>query len=488
LSTAASYDYVVVGAGSAGCALARRLSDRPEVSVCLLEAGGPDVQPAIHDPEVYFSLWGTEIDWDYRTVPQRHTANRVHLWPRGKVLGGTSSLNGMVYLRGGAADYDFWAYQGNVGWDWESVRRSFGQMEELLKPAVLAEHNELSYAFIDACVEVGHPRNERFNTGLLDGVGWNESTIYERRRQSAAAAFVTPVLGRPNLTVMTGAHALRLAVEQGRVSGVEYVTGGGSDRVSAAEEVVLSAGAVGSPRLLLSSGIGPAGELEELGIDVVHDLPGVGRNLVDHMLIGVVYGARAPVPPLLAAITECCAFARSDPRRVSPDIEISFAKQTLFAEGHDVPEHCYTIIPGIVRPQSRGFVRLRSDSPLDPPLINPHHLAERADVQGLIDGITLARQIGGAGAFEEWRDREVVPGPDADLEQYVRRVAGTWFHPVGTCRMGRGADAVVDEELRVRGLEGLRIADASIMPEIVSVNTNGAAMMIGWHGAGIILG
>jgi choline dehydrogenase len=487
LTHGSRYDYVVVGAGSAGCALARRLSDTPDVSICLLEAGGPDDRPEIHDPEVYFSLWGTEVDWGYRTVPQRNTANRVHFWPRGKVLGGTSSLNGMVYLRGAAADYDVWAYLGNVGWDWSSVRRSFEEMEDLLKPAVLAEHNPLSYAFIDACVEAGHPYNEYFNSGVLDGVGWNESTIYQRRRQSAAAAFVTPVLDRPNLTVVTDAHVHRLVIARGRVTGVEYLRGERTETVAAAEEVVLCAGAVDSPKLLLSSGIGPAGELDDVGIEVVHDLPGVGRNLVDHMLIGVVYAARRSVPPFLAPITECCVFARSDPRRLNPDIEISFAKQALFAEAAIVPNDCYTIIPGIVRPQSRGFVRLRSDSPLDPPLINPRHLAEQADVDALVAGIELSRRIGEIEAFREWREHEVVPGPTADLEQFVRTVAGTWFHPVGTCRMGSGADAVVDMELRVRGLEGLRVADASIMPEIVSVNTNGASMMIGWHAAGLIL-
>jgi choline dehydrogenase len=478
---------VVVGAGSAGCALARRLSDSPDISVCLIEAGGPDTRPEIHDPEVYFTLWGTEVDWGYRTVPQRHTANRIHLWPRGKVLGGTSSLNGMVYLRGAAIDYDTWSYQGNVGWDWKSVRRSFEEMEELLQPAVLAEHHELSHVFIQACLDAGHAFNEYFNSGVVDGVGWNESTIYQRRRQSAAAAFVTPVLDRSNLTVITDAFAHRLIVEGGRVKGVQYLKDGRPESVSTAEEVVVSAGAVDSPKLLLLSGIGPALELEELGIEVVHDLPGVGRNLVDHMLIGVVYAASRTVSPLLAAITECCAFTRSDPRRISPDVEISFAKEALFAEGAAVPENCYTIIPGIVRPQSRGSIRLRSDSPLDPPLINPRHLAAPVDAQTLIEGIELSRAIGEAPAFDGWRDREVVPGPDTDLESFVRNVAGTWFHPVGTCRMGSGSDAVVDAELRVHGLDGLRVADASIMPEIVSVNTNGAAMMIGWHAASLIL-
>ena len=499
------YDYVIVGAGSAGCALAHRLSSNPDISVALLEAGGPDDHPGIHDPPVYFSLWGTEIDWAYQTVPQKHTAYRVHPWPRGKVLGGTSSLNGMVYLRGDRRDYDAWAYAGNVGWDYASVLRSFREMESSalgegdyhgasgpLHPAVPKDLNPLSEVFIEACIEVGYPRNYDFNGETLEGVGWNELTIYEGKRESAARAFLKPAMSRPNLMVITGAWAHRLLVDpSNRVTGVRYVRDGTTEEVGADAEIILSCGAVDSPRLLLLSGIGPASELEEVGIEVVQDLPGVGKNLHDHMLIGVVYAATQPTPPAYPNITESCLFAKSDPRRISCDIEISFNKEKHFAEGYDAPDDCFTLIPGIVRPQSRGWLRLSSASPLDPPIINPRYLSLDEDVVGLVRGIEMSREIGMASAFRPWRVREVVPGPGAQdrrsLRDYIAVTVSTWFHPAGSCKMGVGEDAVVDPELRVRGITGLRVADASIMPDIVSCNTNAASMMIGWKAGEIIL-
>jgi choline dehydrogenase len=494
-----------VGAGSAGCALAYRLTTNPEVSVALLEAGGPDTHPDIHNPPVYFDLWGTELDWGYWTVPQKRTAYRVHPWPRGKVLGGTSSINGMVFLRGSRYDYDAWAHQGNVGWDYGSVLKSFREMETSrlgpseyrgdsgpLHPAVPEDRNPLSEVFIEACLEVGFPRNEDFNGVTLEGAGWNELTIHGGRRESAARAFLEPARSRPNLTVITNAQATRLIVDRGnRVRGVDYLREGTMEQIGA-EEVILSCGAVDSPRLLLLSGIGPADELEEIGVRVIETLPGVGRNLHDHTLIGVVYAASKPTPPMYPNITESCLFARSDPRLLSPDIEISFNKEKHFAEGFDAPDNCFTLIPGIVRPRSRGWLRLASPSFLDPPIINPRYLEVDADAQGLLRGIEMSRQIGMAEAFKPWRIREVVPGEtvrdEATLREYIAGTVSTWFHPAGSCKMGVGEDAVVDPELRVWGLSGLRVADASIMPDIVSANTNAASMMIGWRAGGIILG
>jgi choline dehydrogenase len=422
------------------------------------------------------------------------------------VLGGTSSINGMVFLRGSRHDYDSWAYKGNVGWDYASVLRSFRELETSrfgeseyhgtsgpLHPAVPDDLNPLSEVFIDACLEVGFPRNHDFNGETLEGAGWNELTIYQGKRESAARAFLRPAMTRPNLQVITGAHANRLIIApRNQVRGVEYIRDGAVEELVADAEVILCCGAVDSPRLLLLSGIGPAEELEEVGIEVVEKLPGVGRNLHDHMLIGLVYAATRPPPPMYANITESCLFAKSNPCLISPDIEISFNKEKHFAEGYDVPDDCFTLIPGIVRPQSRGWLRLASASFLDAPIINPRYLSADADVKGLLRGIEMSREIGMADAFSSWRVREVVPGEavqdEASLRAYIARTVSTWFHPVGSCKMGIGEDAVVDPQLRVRGLEGIRIADASIMPDIVSANTNSASMMIGWKAGGIILG
>jgi choline dehydrogenase len=500
------YDYVIVGAGSAGCALAYKLSTNPDVSVALLEAGGPDEHPDIHHPPVYFSLWGSEIDWAYTTVPQKHTDYRIHPWPRGKVLGGTSSINGMVFLRGSRYDYDAWAYEGNVGWDYAGVLPCFRDMETSglgpseyhgtsgpLHVAVPNDLNPMSEVFIDACVEAGFPHNLDFNGETLEGAGWNELTIHEGKRMSAARAFLRPAMSRPNLTVITHAWAHKLTVDRfQRVTGVQYLCDGSMAQIGAEREVILACGAVDSPRLLMLSGIGPADELEDVGIEVLADVPGVGKNLHDHLLIGVVYASTRPSPPNYAHITESCLFAKSDSRLLSPDIEISFNKEAHFAEGYDVPSDCFTLIPGIVRPQSRGWLKLASASPVDPPIINPRYLSAESDVIGLLRGIEMCREIGMTSALQPWRRHEVVPGPDALDEQALRRyIAGTvstWFHPVGSCKMGVGEDAVVDPQLRVRDMAGLRVADASIMPQIVSANTNGASMMIGWKAGEIILG
>ncbi len=484
-----SYDFVVVGAGSAGCALARRLSENPDVSVALIEAGGADDRLEIASPAEYFKLWGSDVDWNYESVPQAGTKHRVHVMPRGRVLGGTSSINGMVYLRGASSDFDSWAEDGCTGWDWASVRNAYEELEVVLDPAVLGDNNPLSEVFLAAAEQAGFVRNPCFDSGTLDGAGWNRSTIVSARRNSSYQAFLAPVASRPNLTIISETIVDRLVVDpRGHVSGVDThgVDGGPSTPIEC-RELVLCAGTFDSPRLLMVSGIGPADHLRSVGVEPLIDLP-VGENLIDHLLIGVVYTSKQPVSLAHSMVTECCAFGRSSrPKRHAPDIEISFAKEMNFAPPTNDGLPRYTIIPGITQPRSRGTVRLRSAKWSDSPVIDPRYLSEPDDLRMLLDSVHLAREIGSAEAFDDWNDGEFFPGvgvsSDAALTDYIEQSISTWFHPVGTCRMGSGDDCVVNAELEVIGTTGLRVADASIMPDIVSVNTNAAAMMIGWRAA-----
>jgi choline dehydrogenase len=485
-----SYDIVIVGAGSAGCALAHRLSADPSLSVALLEAGGSDEREAIRVPREYFSLWGTDVDWQYQSTPQIGTAGRVHALPRGRVLGGTSSINGMVYLRGAQSDYDGWAAAGCPGWEWARVREAFAQLEHVLCPAVLEPHNPLSAAMVVAAVEAGYPRQPTFDDGMLAGTGWNRSTIRDSVRHSAYRAFVAPVRDRPNLDVRTGEQVLRLALDGPRASGVVVRRGDGGAETVSAGEVIVCAGAFDSPRILMLSGIGPAAELTRQGITPVADLP-VGENLIEHLLIGVVYNSRRPISDLNAYCTEACAFARSTPERSDCDIEISFAKEPHFAPETDDGVPRFTIIPGITRPKSRGTVKLTAADPDAPLAIDPAYFSHPDDMATMIRAVRLSREIGAQPALGDWSAGEHFPGPaveeDDEIAAYVARDVSTWFHPVGTCRMGSGADAVVGPNLRVHGIAGLRVADASIMPDIVSVNTNAASMMIGWKAADAVL-
>ena len=485
--TADTYDFVVVGAGSAGCALTNRLSSDPTVSVLLLEAGGADAREAIRIPRQYFSLWGTDVDWQYVSTPQPGTAGRSHLMPRGRVLGGTSSLNGMVYLRGAKSDYDRWADAGCANWDWQSVRVAFDELEQWLRPAVLHPHNVLSEAMVEAAIEAGFPYNPSFDSGTLDGVGWNKSTIAAGERFNAYRSFVAPVLDRPNLQLQIDTRVLRIVMDGTRAVGVVVQCGDGSLETITAGEVILSAGAFDSPRLLLLSEIGPAAQLERLGITPVADLP-VGENLIDHLLIGVVYDSLQPISDCNAYATEGCAFARSTPGRLDCDIQISFAKEPHFApESNDgVPR--FTIIPGITRPKSRGTVCLTAADPDAPLEIDPCYFSHADDMRTMIQAIRRSREIAEQAALSPWNAGEHFPGAavcnDEEIAAYVARDVSTWFHPVGTCRMGVAEDAVVDPGLRVHGIGGLRVADASIMPDTVSVNTNAAATMIGWKAGG----
>ena len=485
------FDVVVVGAGSAGCALARRLTDDSSVTVALVEAGGQPHHPHIAAPTEYFKLWGSEIDWDYESVSQPGTAGRRHRLPRGRVLGGTSAINGMVYLRGAREDFDGWADAGCTGWGWDEVRASYEQLEALLLPTTFDETNELSDVFIGAARERGYRFNPFFDDGDLEGCGWNRLSIHRGERHSSYRAFLEPVVARANLRIITETTVERLAWDGSTVTGVDLRDTSGNVRRLGAGEVILCAGAYETPRLLMVSGIGRAQHLRDRDITPVVDLP-VGDNLQDHLLVGVVQTATREINPLFAHITEACAFARSSADAPSCDIEISFNKEMHFAPPVDDGVPRFTIIPGVTRLQSRGTVRLpESGSPhrLD---IDHGYFEESADMTAMIEAVRRSRAIAAAPAFDEWSAGEYFPGPtvetDEEISTFVRTHVSTWFHPAGSCKMGTTGDAVVGPDLRVLGTSGLRVADASVMPTVVTVNTNATSMMIGWKAADHVLG
>ena len=485
---------------------ARRLADAG-VHVVLLEAGGPDVNPAIHDPARLFELWDGEEDWGYRTLPQAACADRALHWPRGKVLGGSSALNGMIYARGHRSDYDTWAYLGNEGWGYDDVLPLFRRSEDFDRGAsayhgaggplrVLSryEPHPVNAAAVAAAQEAGIPFNDDHNGEHLAGVAYAQLTIRDGVRASAAAAFLAPVAGAPNLSVLTGAHALRLLFAGERCTGVEFAHRGGVERIRADGEVVVCAGAVESPKLLLLSGIGPAGELGRLGIDVVSDVPGVGRNLHDHVLSPVIHAASQPVPPPLVGLQPLHShlFWHSRPGLPGPDIQPLFFHLPLYLEGMEGPPDGYTLMAGIIRPASRGSLRLASPDASAPPLIDPAYLSCEADADALVAALELCREIGRQDALAPWRGSELYPGPAVrtrdELRDYARRTAITYHHQVGTCKMGVDELAVVDPQLRVRGVGGLRVADASVMPFVTSGNTHAPAVMIGERAADLVRG
>lgn len=498
-----SYDYVIVGAGSAGSVLAARLSEVAYNRVLLLEAGGPDSREDLRIPSAWPTLWGTEVDWAYTTVPQPGTGNRPQSWPRGKVLGGSSSINAMIFLRGHRNDFDTWAAQGAKGWDYEGVLPYFKKMETVegrdpnyrgdsgpMRPAVAADPNPLSEAFLAAAEESGYLVTGDFNGAVQEGAGWHELSVADGRRQSAALAYLHPAEHRPTLSVLTGALARRLTFDGKRCTGVEYEQDGTVERARAEAEVIVCGGAVNSPQLLLLSGLGPADHLRETGISVVQNLPGVGENLHDHPMLGLVFEAERTIPPGKANHGEASLLWRSEASLPGPDMQFVFIHVPFHPPYLQSPPNSYTFGIAAV-PDSRGWVRLASADPTDPPLINPNYLAEDSDVRRLLLGLRKARELNATAAFAEWGPREMLPGEQVQdekgLRDYISRGTGGYFHPVGTCKIGTDDYAVVDSELRVLGVEGLRVADASVMPTIVSVNTNAAAIMIGEKAAELVL-
>jgi choline dehydrogenase len=490
-------DVIVIGAGSAGAATARRLVDRG-ASVLLLEAGPPDTNPAIHDPARAHELWFAPEDWGAHTVPQPHADGRRLHWPRGKVLGGSSALNGMIWARGVAADYDHWAYLGNFGWSWKDVLPVYLRIEDFDRGASEA-HGEggplriltkyepapLHRSIVAAAQQAGIPFNPDYNRGQPDGVSYMQLTIAGGRRHSTAAAYLAPVLDHPALTVHTRAHARRLLLEGDRCVGVEWEREGRLERAHAAAEVIVCAGAIESPRLLMLSGIGPAEHLGDVGIEVTLDLPGVGANLHDHLLSPVIFAAEREIGPPAPGLPQAQShlFARSRPGLPVPDLQPIHFSVPLYEKWMEGPANGFSLMAGMIRPVSRGTIRLGSSDPSDELLIDPGTLSCDEDLHALQSAVALCRTIGAGDALREWGARELYPGPELaspeQLSDYVRRSAITYHHQVGTCKMGVDQLAVVDPELRVRGIEALRVADASIMPVVTTGNTNAPSVMIG---------
>ena len=524
----AGYDYILVGSGSAGSVLANRLSVRPDIRVLLLEAGGSDNSLYVRMPAGIANLSGPRFNWGYETAPQAAMKGRRLYWPRGRLIGGSSSVNAMVYMRGQAADYDHWRQLGNTGWSYDDVLPYFKRAERNERlhdrfhgadgPLNVADRpytNPLSRIFVEAAQQAGLPFNPDFNGAVQLGCGLFQVTQKDGRRWSAASAYLHPVTARKNLTVITKAQATRVLIENGSAVGVEYVRGRRRYTARAAREVVLAAGSINSPHLLLLSGIGPADELRARGVAVVHDLPGVGKNLQDHLNVNIVRRAKrgstldgknrgfAPLGvaleyllygtgPGTSNVAEAGAFAISELGAATPDIQYHFIPAQMVdhartpMDGDGVTLHACCL-----RPQSRGEIRLASADPLQPPVMDPNYLTADYDLKILIAGLRQGRKILAAAAFAPWLEEERIPGKaaqsNAEVEDFIRATAETEYHPVGTCKMGSDPLAVVDEDLRLRGIERLRVIDASIMPSIVSGNTNAPAIIIAEKGADMML-
>ena len=525
-----SFDYVIVGAGTAGCALAGLLAEDPATRVCVLEAGGSERHPFVSTPAMVApAIASARLNWRFETVPQPQLKGRRIPQPRGRVVGGSGSINGMVYSRGHPRDYDDWAAQGASGWDYASVLPYFVRSEnnQDLPASVYHGHggrmnvcrparpNRLNADFIAATHELGYPLATDFTGASPEGVGLRQGVIRGGRRESTARAYLRPAMKRGNLHLRTDALVLRIVVVGGRATGVAYERDGRRHEVRATREVILCAGALQTPQLLLLSGIGPASELAPLGIEPVHELPGVGRNLHDHLACPVLmrssdstsYGISArALPrgilnvfeylllrsgPLASNVFESVAFLRTAPGLDRPDIQFVFQPAARPRPDFPLPiGHGYAVSSVCLYPRSRGRVTLAGPDAHAPPLIDPALLSVGADIEPLVRAVKLSRRILASPRFARYRASETAPGPavqsDADVAEFIRASAYTVHHQVGTCRMGTGPQAVVDPQLRVHGMTGLRIADASVIPSIVGGNTNAVVVMIAEKAADLI--
>lgn len=513
-------DYIIVGAGSTGCVLANRLSADPSVRVVLVEAGGPDRNLWLHVPVGYFrTMHNPDYDWCYRTEPDPGLNGRSLAWPRGKVLGGSSAINGLLYVRGQPQDYDHWRQLGNEGWSWSDIRPHFLRAEDQERggsdhhatggPLAVSDprlSRPICDAWVRAAQAAGYPFNPDFNGADHEGVGYFQLTARNGLRCSAARAYLHPIRVRPNLRIIPHAHVQRLTFQGSRATGLIWRDRAGQDHPLTGTEVILSAGAIGSPQLLMLSGIGPADHLRGMEIPVRADVPGVGANLQDHLQARLVFGTHEPTlndearspwrkiamaaqyaltrrGPMAMAASLAAGFLRTSPHLETPDIQFHIQPWSADSPGEGVhPFSAFTASVCQLRPESRGTITLHSARASDHPRIRPNYLATETDQRTLVAGIQLARQIAGVAPLRSAISAELRPGPDTGddaLLDWARNTATTIYHPVGTCKMGIDPSAVVDARLRVRGITGLRVGDCSIMPSITSGNTNAPAIMIG---------
>ena len=491
------FDFLIIGSGTAGAVLAARLSEDPSTKVGLVEAGGAPTDPHIADPRAWPLLQGSAVDWAYRTEPQRHAANRVFDWPRGKVIGGSTAINAMAHVRGHPDDFAAWVDQGCDGWGYADLMPYFLR-SETYTPGASAFHGDrgplhlirpsdphpITSAYMAAGVEVGFLPTADHNGPQMTGPCTNTLTIKDGKRQTIADAYLTPVLARPNLTLMQETEVQSLLLRRGRCTGMLAKTRDGAVALHA-DNVIVAAGTIASPCLLMRSGIGPSEDLKKLGIPIVADLPGVGQNLHDHLLSGGnIYRAKRPVLPSKYQNSESLMYLPWNGNPGAPELVLACVIAPVATEQFTAPPfgEAYTLMFGFTHPKSRGTIRLASADPRTPPRIDPNYLADEYDRDGYLDALEMARAVGSAAALAEWRGEEVLPGPgvtsNTAKRDFLEKAAFTHHHPVGTCRMGRGKDAVVDSKMRVFGVEGLSVCDASVIPSITTGPVNAAIVAL----------